>query len=513
MKQEMTGKRYGYIFLLLLILTVASALRFYGLSLQSLENDEIAAIIINTRDTFKQTLVDWLINDLNPPLYSALHFVVIRLFGNAEWVVRLPSAIAGLLSIGGLYALGHLLFSRKEGLVAAAIATVLWIHMYYSQQARSYALLLACCSWMLYFWFRYLRAIDGNDRGSRINSYCLSLCLLVMALLHYYGMALAGLVGLVTLIRGIVGRKPIKRLLVPFIPTALLIILFIYKLFLPSPWFSQWLTAPSLVQVALVFPWFFNGSAAIAILSVVFSLYALFVRSEKKKGLSKLLRAIEPVSLLACLIVVPLIMTFAFSHLVKPLFQQRYLLIVLPPLIILTARGLIVLLRKESLQVMAIVLILILGTGDLIFRTQYYTKPNRDQFREAAQLVTDHWNLYPGVIITCTWNTGYYDYYFKRLGFEHRVAALAAEAEDVEMILDHMADRQVQYLWFLTGSRNPDPDLIGNLNDRFLLHLQKEFIGTEVRLYGMGEFVAGSDGLHKYSVHKPDSRLAVSPSE
>ena len=93
----------------------------------------------------------WIVNRPLPDLLGELsrhprplHFLVLHqmvALGGDEWLLRLPSALAGIASIGLIYALGFELFDRRTGLLAALILAFSPFHIWYSQEARFYALL------------------------------------------------------------------------------------------------------------------------------------------------------------------------------------------------------------------------------------------------------------------------------------------------------------------------------------------------------------------------------------
>src|SRR5438477_4136 len=60
--------------------------------------------------------------DRQPPLYHLVLWTGVRVFGNGEFAVRLPSLIAGTLVIPVLYELGRELYDRRTGLIAATFA-------------------------------------------------------------------------------------------------------------------------------------------------------------------------------------------------------------------------------------------------------------------------------------------------------------------------------------------------------------------------------------------------------
>ncbi len=75
-----------------------------------------------------------------PPLYCMLAWGWSRIFGTGGAGLRLLSAVAGVAIVPVVYALGRALRSRRVGLVAGAIVATSPYLVFYSQEARSYAL-------------------------------------------------------------------------------------------------------------------------------------------------------------------------------------------------------------------------------------------------------------------------------------------------------------------------------------------------------------------------------------
>jgi len=78
-----------------------------------------------------------------PPLYYLLVWALTQVLGHGDVSVRLLSAIAGTVTIPIAYATGAAFATRRVGLVAAALAATSPILVWYSQEARSYALVVA----------------------------------------------------------------------------------------------------------------------------------------------------------------------------------------------------------------------------------------------------------------------------------------------------------------------------------------------------------------------------------
>lgn len=91
---------------------------------------------------FGQMLADMRNTDVHPPLHHALLWVTVRLFGTSELAVRLPSLIAGVALVPAMAWTGRVIYDRRTGWVAAAFAAVAPFCVWYSQEARMYALFM-----------------------------------------------------------------------------------------------------------------------------------------------------------------------------------------------------------------------------------------------------------------------------------------------------------------------------------------------------------------------------------
>ncbi len=128
-------------FLLLAILLLASLLRFYRLDAQSFWNDEgnSARIAERTLDL----ILEGAAGDIHPPGYYLLLHYWRALFSQSELALRSLSVVAGLALVLFTYLLGRDLFGEATGLMAAFLGAISPFAIYYSQEARMYALLAA----------------------------------------------------------------------------------------------------------------------------------------------------------------------------------------------------------------------------------------------------------------------------------------------------------------------------------------------------------------------------------
>jgi hypothetical protein len=119
---------------LLVIVGYGAFLRIHDLG-SSLYDDELY-----TRERAMQS-IPYTLETRSYPLYYLLAKGSLA-FGDTEAALRLPSFIAGLLTIVLAYGVVRQVHSRTAGLVAAAIVAFAPFHIYYSSFARYYALMM-----------------------------------------------------------------------------------------------------------------------------------------------------------------------------------------------------------------------------------------------------------------------------------------------------------------------------------------------------------------------------------
>ncbi|MGX1495872.1 mannosyltransferase [Labrenzia sp. MBR-25] len=137
----LTGQRVGQM-VLALILAVAALLRFQNLDRTSLWYDE-AVSWSQSKGTFTELLTA-VAADNYPPLHNILLWLTMPVAGDSETALRLPSVFLGVLAVWLIYLTGKSMAGNTTGLLAATLLTVSPFHIWYSTEARMYALLAAC---------------------------------------------------------------------------------------------------------------------------------------------------------------------------------------------------------------------------------------------------------------------------------------------------------------------------------------------------------------------------------
>ncbi len=102
-------------------------------------------------------------SESNPPLYYVLAWGWSKLFGTGEAGLRSLSALFGAATIPLAYLIGKDLLSRRAGLITAALVALNPMLIWYSQEARSYALLVLLCAASLLFFLRARRSGEAWD--------------------------------------------------------------------------------------------------------------------------------------------------------------------------------------------------------------------------------------------------------------------------------------------------------------------------------------------------------------
>lgn len=122
-----------------IILIIGTILRAVSLN-QSLWLDEAINVLAAKNVSFLGIVTQYAVADFHPPGWFVILWIWTKLFGYSEIAVRIPSFIFGVLTIYITYLLGQKLVSKNLGLLAALLLTINPLHIYYSQEARMYAL-------------------------------------------------------------------------------------------------------------------------------------------------------------------------------------------------------------------------------------------------------------------------------------------------------------------------------------------------------------------------------------
>ncbi|MGI9290028.1 MAG: glycosyltransferase family 39 protein [Gammaproteobacteria bacterium] len=450
---------------LLLVMLAAAGLRFYGLTVQSYWFDELFSAYYSDPAHSFQTVLELTFADVHPPLYQVLMWLSYNVFGYTEWAGRLVSAIAGTLAIPVIWLLGRELFNSRVGLYAAALAVVNYYLLYYSQEARSYALFYLLCSLSLLFFIRSLRYSEARHCvGFIISS-------LALAYTHYFGFILFVAEACILLswlqIYGWSDRALIKRAVISAAVVLVGILPLLNIIIGHSGIENFWIYQPGPAFLVNYFILYFYSSLLAA------AMFILILAGCSQLVVQRSWTA-ERFMVLALVIWIFLgyFLPWLRGELGQPVLTDRNTIMLLPAMLIIGAYGLSLL-----PMVYQRVLILVLVGYSLYFLIGplgYYTKVKKNQYREITQALDQYSTVFP--VYTLEYNETKYNVYFRQMGTDIR----AVDFMELEALLE--AGEAPAVFWLADGfGRLMQTDI----DERFgLIEIDRlEFRGTRAVLY------------------------------
>ncbi len=158
-----TTRRWVGVLVLAGLTVAGAAIRFVPLGVQSFHHDEVITVMRVIPGTFGHMLHEVKVSESNPPLYYVLAWGWTKEFGRGEWGIRSLSALLGALTVPLGYPIGRQLASRRVGLILTGLLAFNPMLIWYSQEARSYALLVFFGALSFLFFVRALETRGGRD--------------------------------------------------------------------------------------------------------------------------------------------------------------------------------------------------------------------------------------------------------------------------------------------------------------------------------------------------------------
>lgn len=461
---------------LLAVMLLGAALRFYGLGVQSLWADELASWNFSEQDTVSRVIR----GDTQPPLYFLLLHLWQWIFGESEWALRLPSALAGWLCIPAIYLLGKRLYSEREGLMAALFLAVLWAPIYYSQEARPYSMLILFSILTSYFWWDTMLGLRYRGELPVGEAALYVVCAVICAYLHYFGLLLVALqaAALASLASG-----TLRKAALLYAPVVLA-----YLLWLPGMAY-QFRHAgarggePTPQSIPDYFEFLFGGSWMLALAAWTLLAFLLLrgwddLRPRRKGG------GVPPGLLLAAWAVAPFLVAFVVAQISSGELIERNLLISLPAVYLLVPRSVTRAFSGRAAGVFQGTVAVGLAAACLaylLFSMDYYTTPTKEQVREAASYVVGHEDQ-ATLVIRCDADNRL-DYYLeteKTGGADDVEACTVKDFPGVEKRVERGDYREVFHFVSFT---EPDQQMISMLQRTFQPVRYERFDGASVVVY------------------------------
>ncbi len=220
----------------LVALTIlAAALRLSTLDLQSFWYDEAFTPVHVLHPSLWATLSSVVHTENTPPLWYLIAWADSRLLGTGEIALRLPSALAGIATVPVAWAIGRELTDRRATAVAtAALVAVNPLLVWYSQEARAYALFILLAAVAMLCFLRALR----QPTSGRMAAFALSGTLALLS--HYFAVFL-----LIPMVLWLASDRTRRRSALPAIAVLVLVGLALLPLISTqgghgTQWIGQW---------------------------------------------------------------------------------------------------------------------------------------------------------------------------------------------------------------------------------------------------------------------------------
>jgi len=487
-----------------LVVLLGCLLRVVGLGKESLWLDEATSLIIARMNP--ADIVLWAAADVHPPLYYLLLHIWLRL-GESEVAIRSLSAVWGVLGLVLVFALTRELLGNRVALWAALLLALSPLHIWYSQEARMYAMVTTLCLLAAYL---LILALRRTETPGPWNRYWLGyIVAAVLALYtHYYALwALfsANLFALYWLVhhapglwrRWMLAQLTVFLLFLPWLP-----ILYHQVTTGGGGWVERAVGRPSLY--ALVDTWLYFGIGLDSKLYPVLLrrlAYLLFFLSLLMVGLRLLclnwnrsqstqrLQS-DREGLLFCLTnsALAIIVIWLVSQ-AKPMFSIRYLLVFLPFYCILIAYGI----HSLPARFVQVAVLALLAVTLLIGNWNAWRVGQNPDWREVACYVMQEAQPGDVVLFSPRWNIKPFDYYARGRIDTNMDLPIPVTTEVAEQVVKQVEARW-RRVWLLWQSGHySDPDGIAKqiLDRQYAVLEEREIPGIDhLILY---DLTAGSE--------------------
>ena len=404
--------------LILAVVTfLGAALRLHLLAARSLWIDEASSVHFATMPRWPFLRLLWT-SQGNMTLYYFLLRAWIHL-GDSEFVVRSLSVLFGVLTIPAIYMLGMRLFDRATGVTAAALLSVHSFHIHWSQETRAYSLLTLL---LVLTTYALISAMESNQERRHWIAFAVAAVLCVYA--HIFAvLVLAGYALVIMFPRPF--SVGVRTIIFPGVVFAFLVApMAAFVLLHRDGGPINWIPQPTLAEIS-EFLELLTGQGGIFLVVIYLALCSLAVLYSTKTTWSE--KEGWAIRLLALWLVLPVLLTLGAS-LIKPVFYPRYMVMCVPALVILAARGLTrlydVLAVKYWAGAAALVLVLALsGWGIHRYFEGFATEAS--DWRSAVSYILEHQQPGDGAVFFIP-NTYPYLYYTHRAESQHSVTKAPA---------------------------------------------------------------------------------------
>jgi 4-amino-4-deoxy-L-arabinose transferase-like glycosyltransferase len=440
---------FGFYGSLALIVLAGAILRIYHLDHLSFWYDELFSVTTSSKSF--EDFIQIMKTETNPPFYPFLLFIWIKIFGNQPFTLRLFSCLIGIFTLPIVY-----FYVRKLTDKYFAISTVTFLSfssgaIFYSQEVRSYSLLILLSSVTFFVWLRNINQKEGFN-----GLFTFIILSIFCSYTHYFGFIFVSLLWLFLLCVKWYGKR--KFFLYHFICFLLINLLYlpeVYKILFLIPSLSNinWIPKPNLEIYIHFFSYifyFFKFKKIPILLLLLISLVLPLLLKKNKIYIYKINKN-KPIGFFfptVYIIVSVLLSTYVISQF-KPMVTSRNLLVLLTPVYFLVVMWYSSSLKLQGFR-QSVMVILLSVLMSLSFSKYYYKDFLKEPWNEVTRYAIE---LDENDSIIFTYKLpDFIDYYLVDVYKEKPSKRITRSESDLDSLIAEARTNKVRKLIFIETS-------------------------------------------------------------
>jgi len=472
-----------------LLLLLGFGVRLYGLTYHSLWLDETVSVYLASFPPLEILRQGMFLQEPNPPLYHLLLHFWMRVFGSGEAAVRTLSALLGTLYLPPICLVGRRLLSPRVALMATLLVAIDPFLVWYSQEARMYALVATLSLWSVYCFVRAMEAPRWSWWAAYVGVTVASLYT------HFYAVLLLPAELVFLLVYAWRRRTALRRGALAWALSLLCFSLWLWRAWEVSATTPSW--RPSLGLEAMVVACLeafsmrrvpLTGVARVSVLLALGAVAVAGIVLPRARARPVSLRrwgidVLRPNVFLILLLLVPLLSAYVLSFR-QQIFTVYYLIIIVAPFILALASGVD---RIASFQRAAglVALLVVVGLLSYGLRYNWSLESRKEEWRAAARYVAEHSRQGDAILCHVDYTRIPFGYYYRgEVPVFAPFGGPVGDGVDVARTLEGLAAYDT--VWLVQSHvelADPNRSVEGWLADSFPLVTEQYPPGIEVKGY------------------------------